>query len=79
MLLTFGDLAWEQAPRSSDLSSEALEILRRVSNGATNWEIGIVTGRTEVAVNKHLQVVFQKLCVVDRAHAVAEPIRRGLI
>ena len=41
--------------------------------------LAFVPGRTEVAVKKRLQVIFQKLGAVDRAHAVAEAIRRGLI
>jgi DNA-binding CsgD family transcriptional regulator len=32
-----------------------------------------------VAVKKRLQIIFDKLGAVDRAHAVAESIRRGLI
>ena len=39
----------------------------------------MATGRTEVAVKKRLQVIFQKLAAVDRAHAVAESIGGGLI
>ena len=35
--------------------------------------------RSEIAIKKRLQVIFAKLGVVDRAHAVAEAIRRGLI
>ena len=79
MLLEFGGLAREQTQRTTDLSPDDLEILRRASKGATNREIGMATGRTEVAVKKRLQVIFQKLGAVDRAHAVAEAIRRGLI
>lgn len=79
VLAEFGGLAREQTHRAADLSSEDLEILRRASQGATNREIGVSLGRTEVAIKKRLQVVFAKLGVVDRAHAVAEAIRRGLI
>jgi DNA-binding NarL/FixJ family response regulator len=79
VLLEFGGLAREQTQRTTDLSPDDLEILRRASKGATNREIGLATGRTEVAVKKRLQVIFQKLGAVDRAHAVAESIRRGLI
>ena len=79
VLLEFGGLAREQTQRTSDLSSDDLEIPRRASKGSTNREIGLATGRTEVAVKKRLQVIFQKLGAVDRAHAVAEAIRRGLI
>lgn len=79
VLAEFGGLAREQTHRVADLSPEDLEILRRASQGATNREIGLALGRTEVAIKKRLQVVFAKLGVVDRAHAVAESIRRGLI
>lgn len=75
----FGGLAREQTHRTADLSNDDLEILRLASKGSTNREIGAATGRTEVAVKKRLQVIFDKLDAVDRAHAVAEAIRRGLI
>jgi len=79
ILAEFGGLAREQTHRAADLSPEDLEIIRLASQGATNREIGVSLGRTEVAVKKRLQIIFSKLGVVDRAHAVAESIRRGLI
>ncbi len=79
VLQEFGGLAREQTHRTADLSNEDLEILRRTSEGATNREIGLAMGRTEVAIKKRLQTIFVKLGAVDRAHAVAEAIRRGLI
>ena len=79
VLEEFGDLAREKTVRDSDLSEEDREILRRASKGATNREIGIAMDRSEIAIKKRLQSIFQKLGAVDRAHAVAEAIRRGLI
>jgi two-component system, NarL family, response regulator LiaR len=79
ILEEFGDLAREKTVRDSDLSEEDREILRRASKGATNREIGIAMDRSEIAIKKRLQSIFQKLGAVDRAHAVAEAIRRGLI
>jgi DNA-binding NarL/FixJ family response regulator len=79
VLADFGGLAREQTRRDSDLSDEDLEILRRAAEGATNREIGVGMGRSEIAIKKRLQVIFSKLGAVDRAHAVAESIRRGLI
>ena len=79
LLEEFGGLAREQTQRATDLSADDLEILRRASMGATNREIGLATGRTEVAVKKRLQVIFNMLGGFYRAHAVAESIRRGLI
>ena len=72
-------LAREQTRRDADLSEEDREILRRAGEGATNREIGVTLGRSEIAIKKRLQVIFAKLGAVDRAHAVAEAIRRGLI
>ncbi len=79
VLTEFGGLAREQTRREADLSEDEREILRRASKGATNREIGLATGRSEIAVKKRLQGIFAKLGAVDRAHAVAEAIRRGLI
>jgi DNA-binding NarL/FixJ family response regulator len=72
-------LAREQTRRDADLSDEEREILRRAGEGSTNREIGVSLGRSEIAIKKRLQVIFAKLGAVDRAHAVAEAIRRGLI
>lgn len=79
VLAEFGGLAREHTRRDADLSDEDREILRRASEGATNREIGQAMSRSEVAIKKRLQVIFAKLSAVDRAHAVAEAIRRGLI
>lgn len=79
VLQEFGGLAREKTVRDSDLSEEDRQILRRASQGATNREIGIAMDRSEIAIKKRLQSIFQKLGAVDRAHAVAEAIRRGLI
>lgn len=79
VLQEFGGLAREKTVRDADLSADDLEILLRASQGATNREIGVAMNRSEIAIKKRLQSVFQKLEVNDRAHAVAEAIRRGLI
>ena len=75
----FGGLAREATRRTADLSPEDCDILRLASEGSTNREIGMAMGRSEIAIKKRLQVIFSKLGAVDRAHAVAEAIRRGLI
>ena len=79
ILAEFSGLAREATRRDADLSDDDREILRQASKGATNRESGVATGRTEIAVKKRLQIIFAKLGAVDRAHAVAESIRRGLI
>jgi DNA-binding NarL/FixJ family response regulator len=79
VLADLSGLAREHTRRETDLSDEDREILRRAGEGATNREIGLGLGRSEIAVKKRLQVIFAKLGAVDRAHAVADAIRRGLI
>ena len=79
VLADLSGLAREHTRRETDLSEEDREILRRAGEGATNREIGLGLGRSEIAIKKRLQVIFAKLGAVDRAHAVAEAIRRGLI
>lgn len=79
VLEEFSDLAREKTTRDADLAEEDLEILRLASEGRTNREIGTAMNRSEIAIKKRLQAIFVKLGAVDRAHAVAESIRRGLI
>ena len=79
VLNEFGGMAREATRRQADLSPDDCQILRLASQGSTNREIGLAMGRSEIAIKKRLQVIFAKLGAVDRAHAVAEAIRRGLI
>ena len=79
VLQDFGGLAREKTVRDADLSEDDRDILRLAGKGSTNREIGQTLNRSEIAIKKRLQVIFAKLGAVDRAHAVAEAIRRGLI
>ncbi len=79
VLQDFGGLAREKTVRDADLSDDDRDILRLAGKGATNREIGLALNRSEIAIKKRLQVIFAKLGAVDRANAVAEAIRRGLI
>ncbi len=79
VLQEFGGLAREKTVRDSDLSDDDRDILRLAGKGATNREIGLALNRSEIAIKKRLHVIFATLGAVDRANAVAEAIRRGLI
>lgn len=61
------------------LSQREMEILRHVASGKTNREIGKELFLTENTVKTHIANLFQKMGVHDRAEAVAEGHRRGLI
>lgn len=53
------------------LSSRELEILEWVRKGKTNQEIGAILDISAFTVKNHLQRVFKKLDVINRAQAVA--------
>ncbi len=50
-----------------------------IADGATNKEIGDKLFWSEVTVKRRASEVYSKLGVADRAQAVAEAMRRGLI
>lgn len=74
-----GDLARERARFHADLSDSEIRILKLVSQGATNRQIAQQLHWSEMTIKRKLSDVFVKLGAADRAQAVAEAMRRGLI
>lgn len=68
-----------QRAMESELTTREVEILQHVANGKSNKEIGGMLHLAEDTVKRHLTHLFSKLRVVDRAHAVAVAMRRGLL
>ncbi len=60
-------------------SQRELEVLRLVAQGRSNKEIAALLGVSDETVKTHVSHVMQKLGAQDRAHAVTEAIRLGLI
>ena|SRR5438552_3118371 len=79
VLERFQQLARAQAMQASGLSDEDIEVLRMIADGATNKQIGEKLFWSEVTVKRRASEVYAKLDVADRAQAVAEAMRRGLI
>lgn len=52
------------------ITCRELEILRWLAVGKTNWEIGVIVGISVRTVKFHLNKLFQKLSVSNRAQAV---------
>jgi two-component system NarL family response regulator len=65
--------------RQPELSPREREILQLIRRGRSNKEIGVALFIAEDTVKRHVSNLLQKLRVDDRAQAVAEAIRRGLI
>jgi two-component system nitrate/nitrite response regulator NarL len=68
----------DRAPIAS-LSDRELEILKGLSRGLTAPAIASELDLSSSTVKSYLQRVYEKLGVSDRAAAVAEGMRRGLI
>ncbi len=57
-------------PPTSKLSARELEVVRQLSLGMTNKEIGCSLKMTEHTVKFHIRNIFSKLGVERRAHAI---------
>ncbi len=55
-----------------EMSDREQEILHWVTNGKTNFEIGVILGISPNTVKNHLKRIFNKLEVTSRAQAVAK-------
>jgi DNA-binding NarL/FixJ family response regulator len=69
----------ELAPTSAfaPLTDRELDILRNVSDGMTNAEIGFALGISAQTVKNHVTSILRKLAVNDRTQAVVTALRRG--
>ena len=63
----------------SDLTPRELEILKMLSKGLTNKQIGHALGISDNTVKNHVNSIIEKLEVSDRTEAATTAIQRGLI
>lgn len=68
-----------RSPAGPTLSDRELEILREVAEGITAAEIATKLHLAESTVKTHLTRIYDKLGVSERAAAVAQAMRLGLI
>ncbi|WAL63880.1 response regulator transcription factor [Amycolatopsis cynarae] len=68
-----------RAPGPEPLSPREREVLALVADGKTNREAAACLFLSEATVKSHLLNIYAKLEVGDRASAVAEAFRRGLL
>ena len=79
VVIEFHRLANEQNRLNWGLSTADIELVQLAAQGWTNKEIGKHMYWSEVQVKRKMQEVYRKLQVTDRAQAVAQAIRHGLI
>lgn len=79
VLSEFERLTKEQERVRSGLTDLEIELLRLAADGCSNKEIAARHFWSEVTVKRKMQDTYRKLQVTDRAQAVAEAMRMGLI
>ena len=65
--------------QAGEFTHRERDVVQWLALGKTNWEIGMILGISERTVKFHLNNVFQKLGVANRAQAVLQANRLGLI
>lgn len=68
-----------RTPGAEPLSKRELEVLELVAAGTTNREAAVKLFISEATVKTHLLNIYGKLGVSDRAAAVGEAFKRGLL
>jgi DNA-binding CsgD family transcriptional regulator len=72
------DASAEAEPIAS-LTGREQEVLHWTAKGKGCWEIGLIVGISERTVKFHLQNIYRKLNVVNRAQAVAKAAENKLL
>jgi DNA-binding NarL/FixJ family response regulator len=75
------DVAQRLAGRMSqpELTPRELEVLKLITKGLSNKEIGVELSVSEVTVKLHASNLFLKLRVTDRTEAATTALQRGII
>ncbi|CAG0943159.1 Response regulator protein VraR [Anaerolineae bacterium] len=79
ILREFQTLAQAHARLAADLSEPDVQVLALIAQGATNEEIAQETHWSERTVKREIEQIMTKLGARNRAQAVAEAIKRGLV
>lgn len=74
-----GELVGQVVRPEQDLSHREIEVVRLMAEGRSNRAIAEALYLSEATVKTHLVRVYRKLKVDNRAAAVAEAVRRGLL
>jgi two-component system, NarL family, nitrate/nitrite response regulator NarL len=75
----FGEIRFRATRERPFLTDREGEILKRIADGLSAPAIGRLLHLSPATVKTHLQHIYEKLGVSERAAAVAEAMRRGLL
>lgn len=62
-----------------ELTDREADMLRLIARGLTNAEIGTALGISQVTVKSHVNHIFTKLDLCDRAAAIVYAFDHGLV
>lgn len=79
LMTEFQELTRQKTRANSGLTDQELTVLHMIADGATNKEIAEKLYWSEVTVKRKAQDIIEKLGAANRAQAVAEATRRGLL
>jgi DNA-binding NarL/FixJ family response regulator len=68
-----------ERPPGAELSTRELEILRLITKGMSNRQIGDSLGISEGTVKWHVNIILSRLNVADRTQAVVTALHRGIV
>ncbi|MEU5634715.1 response regulator [Streptomyces rishiriensis] len=74
-----GELVSQGPPGGRELSGREVEVVRLLAEGLSNRSIAEALFLSEATVKTHLVRVYRKLGADNRAAAVSEAVRRGLL
>jgi ATP/maltotriose-dependent transcriptional regulator MalT len=74
-----GDLVGQVVSQAPDLTVRERQVVRLMADGHSNRAIAESLFLTEATVKTHLVCIYRKLGVDNRAAAVSESVRRGLL
>ncbi|MEO9330270.1 response regulator transcription factor [Gordonia aurantiaca] len=69
----------EQVAAPPELTDREADVLRLIARGLTNAEIGTALGISQVTVKSHVNHIFTKLDLRDRAAAIVYAFDHGLV
>ena len=65
--------------KDPSLTPREIEVLKWLKEGKSSWDVSKILGRSEDAVNFHIKNITRKLNAMNRTHAVAIALQKGLI
>ncbi|MFT7643628.1 MAG: DNA-binding NarL/FixJ family response regulator, partial [Pirellulaceae bacterium] len=68
----------EVPDNDTSLTNREYQVLRHISYGLSNREIGLSLGISIETVKEHVQNILRKVDVSDRTQAAVWAVRRGL-